>query len=111
MEISARQEGPLKIVSLSGILDTGQVSLFRERFLDETAGDKLVVLECTGLEYLDSSGLAAFVNIFKNLNERQDKLVICGLSETILRVVRFTKLDRVFTLATDLEEAKANITS
>ncbi|MBV6482016.1 MAG: putative anti-sigma factor antagonist [bacterium] len=99
------------MISVSGFLDAGEVVRFRDEFLVETADENVILLDCSKLEYLDSSGLAALVNIYKNLTARGGKLAICGFSESILRVLKFTKLDRVFTIAEDFEEAKAKLLS
>lgn len=111
MELAARAEGDVKVVSVSGYLDSGSVEKFREGFLEVTAEDSRVVLDCTALAYLDSSGLAMLINIFKNLTSRGVKLVICGFSEGIMRVIEFTKLDKVFKLADSLDTALAAVRS
>jgi anti-anti-sigma factor len=107
MDITARAEGDVKVVSVSGYLDSGSVGEFREKFLEATAEDNQVVLDCSALAYLDSSGLAILVNVFKNLASRESKMVICGFSDGIMRVIEFTKLDRVFKLSDSVEGALA----
>src|SRR3990170_2308289 len=102
MDFTARAEDGVKIVSVSGYLDSGSVGEFREKFLAETASDNRVALDCTALAYLDSSGLATLVNVFKNLASRDVQLVICGFSEGIMRVIEFTKLDKVLKLSGSL---------
>ncbi len=109
MTFTSRREGNIKVVSVSGFLDAGQVARFREEFLAESAEEDSILLDCTALEYLDSSGLATLVSIYKTLASRNAKLVIYGFSESILRVLRFTKLDRVFILAKDLTEATTKV--
>ncbi len=109
MSFTSRREGNLKVISVSGFLDAGQVARFREEFLAESAEESVVLLDCTALEYLDSSGLATLVSIYKTLSSRNAKLIIFGFSESILRVLRFTKLDRVFNLAKDYSEAITKI--
>jgi anti-sigma B factor antagonist len=105
-----REEGLVTLVVI-GYLQADTVGTFRSRFLEETAADSRILLDCTKLEYLDSSGLAAFLTLFKTLSVRQAKLVIYGLSESILRVIYFTKLDRVFTLAENAESAREKVLS
>jgi anti-sigma B factor antagonist len=111
MEIAPRVEGDVKIISVSGHLETSGVSVFRDRFLEETKDDDLILLDCAELEYLDSSGLASLVSLFKTLSARDAKLVICGLSDGILRVIRFTKLDKVFTLADSVNDGLVAVRS
>ncbi len=111
MTCISRREGNVKIIAVSGFLDAGQVVRFREEFLAESADEDTILLDCTTLEYLDSSGLATLVSIYKTLTARNAKLVIFGFSESILRVLRFTKLDRVFILAKDFAEATSKASS
>lgn len=109
MELSAQKEGATLILSISGTLDSGHASRFREEFLDKASEETRIILECGELTYLDSSGLAILVNIQKGLAEREARMIICGLSEDVLRVIRFTKLDRVFSLAETPAEALAEL--
>lgn len=109
MELSARKEGGVLVLSVSGMLDSGHANRFREDFLDKAAEETRIVLDCEGLSYLDSSGLAILVNIQKGLSDRDARMVICGLSDGVLRVIRFTKLDRVFSLAENCEEALGDL--
>lgn len=111
MNLTASMEGSIKVISVSGFLDAGEVVRFRDEFLLEAAEEHSILLDCKKLEYLDSSGLAVLVNIYKNLTARGSRLTICGFSPNILRVLKFTKLDRVLSLVEDFEEAKAKLLS
>lgn len=105
MELTTLVENGVKILAVQGRLDSTSVGAFRERFNEETLEDDVVILDFSGLDYLDSSGLATLVNLYKNMQSRSGRLAMCGLSENVMRVVRFTKLDRVFTLADTREQA------
>jgi anti-sigma B factor antagonist len=105
MELTTLVENGIKILVVQGRLDSTSVGGFREKFNEETLEDDAVILDFTGLEYLDSSGLATLVNIYKVMQSRSGRLAMCGLSEDVMRVVRFTKLDRIFTLADTREQA------
>lgn len=111
MKISSRFQDGVKVVAMDGQLDTNTVGEFREAFLAEMGTDDRVVLDCTGLQYLDSSGLAALLNLHKNLVARDARMVLCGLPEGILRVVRFTKLDKVFELSENLDQGIKTLAS
>ena len=63
MELSTREENGVRIVSINGHLESGGVSEFRDRFLEETELDQEILLDCKALEYLDSSGLASLVSL------------------------------------------------
>ncbi len=104
MEITSRSENKIKIIELNGQLDSSCVGNFRDSVLAEVNDDRLVLLDCEGLTYLDSSGLATLLNLHKNLVAREASMVLSGLSEGILRVIRFTKLDRVLHITDTVEE-------
>ena len=87
------------------------VNQFKDMFFGEIERDTCIVLDCFKLDYLDSSGLATLVNIYKNLSVREARMVLCGLTEGILRVIEFTKLDNVFDIAETLENALAKVKS
>lgn len=105
MDFSSKTENGVRIVAVTGHLETSCVNEFRERFLEETEHDAKVILDCSGLEYLDSSGLATLISVFKALSARDTRLVLCGLSEGIFRVIQFTKLDNVLTVTDTCEQA------
>lgn len=111
MEITTRADADTKIINLSGTLDSSNVGEFRAKFLEEAGEFSAVILNCSEMEYLDSSGLATLVNVFKNLEARQVRLVICGFSDGTLRVIKFTKLDKVLHLAPSVEDALAEVKS
>jgi anti-sigma B factor antagonist len=104
-------EDGVKVISISGNLESRCVSQFKDLFFNEIEGNKRIVLDFSKLDYLDSSGLATLVNIYKNLNVRNARMVMFGLSEGILRVVELTKLDEVFEISGTLPDALAKVKS
>lgn len=109
MELDIRTENGVKIIALTGVLDVTATGEFRNRFMEEVVDENKVIIDCLGLEYLDSGGLAALLNVYKQLSAQNTRMVFYGLSEGILRVIRFTKLDKVFDLADTLDEAFAKL--
>ena len=105
MEVIVKQEDEVAVVVLSGFLQAESVPVFRDKFTEETIDSEKILLDCTDLEYLDSSGLATLVHIVKGLNARGAKMVIFGLPSAVYRVIQFTKLDRVLQIAGNKREA------
>jgi anti-sigma B factor antagonist len=104
-------EDEVKVISISGNLESSCVSQFKDLFFNEIEGNERIVLDFSKLDYLDSSGLAALVNVYKNLNVRNARMVMCGLSEGILRVIELTKLDKVFEISETFLDAMAKVKS
>ncbi|MWD29206.1 STAS domain-containing protein [Aquicoccus sp. SCR17] len=63
-----------------------------------------VVLDLGRVEFVDSSGLGAIVAAMKQLEEGR-RLELAGLAPLVDRVFRLTRLDTVFRIHRDLEEA------
>lgn len=63
-----------------------------------------VVLDLGRVEFVDSSGLGAIVAAMKQLEEGR-RLELAGLAPLVDRVFRLTRLDTVFRIHRNLEEA------
>ncbi len=67
-----------------------------------------VVLDLTQVEFLDSSGLGAVVGSMKQLG-RGRRLDLAGLTPTVDKVFRMTRMDSVFRIYVDVDHALQDI--
>jgi anti-sigma B factor antagonist len=65
-----------------------------------------IVLDLSGVEFVDSSGLGAIVTTQKRLGRERD-LVICGANEPVTRLFKLARLDKIFQIVADVNEALA----
>jgi anti-anti-sigma factor len=93
--ISLWSHGPLAIVTLAGELDMASAPQLAACLAEQTAD---VRVDCSDLEFIDSSGLQVFVVAHRLLASRGRQLVISGLSEQCRRPFEITKLDAMLTL-------------
>jgi len=79
-------------------IDAAVAIQFKDR-LRALAGDApaRVVLDVAKVEFLDSSGLGAVVAAMKQLGTHR-KLELAGLTPTVEKVFRLTRMDTVFTI-------------
>jgi anti-sigma B factor antagonist len=56
----AVQDGSPTVITLSGELDLATVGILREAFSSVDGSD--LIVDCTGLQFLDSTGIAVFVS-------------------------------------------------
>ncbi len=73
------------------------------RLADRKAPGILINLQQVG--YIDSSGLATFVELFQKIRRYGGKLVLFNLNPGVRSVFEIAKLDSVFQLAGDEREA------
>jgi anti-anti-sigma factor len=64
-----------------------------------------VVLEFSGVRYINSSNLSKLLRLRKRLIVENGKLVLCGMSPQVASVFQVTGLDKVFLFAGDVDGA------
>ena len=95
LKVDLKKDGELLFVDLQGDLDINSNKEFKEK-VNSVQGIKKIIVNCENLSYIDSTGLGAFVSIYKNIKEKGEKLVITGLKPHIKKIFLITDLDKVF---------------
>lgn len=92
-------------------IDAATAIQFKERMRDiAKSGDQRVVLDLARVQFLDSSGLGAIVAVKKLLGP--DRVMeLSGLTPTVEKVFRLTRMDTVFTIHPSLDAAVAHAAS
>lgn len=100
------KEQNIHLVDLQGDLDFhSSPDLRRElnKLVDQKAPNVLIDLKKVG--YIDSSGLATFVELFQHMKRYGGKLVLFDLAQNVRSVFEIAKLDSIFRLANSEQEA------
>jgi len=112
MELVAKETGGLLLVQvLERRIDAASAIQFKDRMRDlanRTAGN--VLLDMSQVTFLDSSGLGAVVAVMKLLGPGR-KLELAGLTPTVDKVFRLTRMDSIFTIHASLEVAVSHAAS
>ena len=109
MKINVKENKEIRILEVSGEIDFYSSRDLRQKFqevLDKKASKLLVDLK--KVSYIDSSGLATFVEALQRMNQAGGKLVLMGLTAAVRGVFEIAKLDSIFILA-DSEERAASV--
>ena len=95
-----------QLISFQGDLDFHCASELRSELmkLAERQASKVAV-DFKKVNYIDSSGLAAFVELFQSMKRYGGKLVLYHLTDGVRSVFEVAKLDSIFRLARSEEEA------
>jgi anti-sigma B factor antagonist len=64
-----------------------------------------LLIDCTRVTYIDSSGIATFVEGLKHVMSYGGRLKLFGMPETIREVFSFSRLDRVFEIYGTIDDA------
>lgn len=106
MQLDQRNAGEALVVTpLEDRLDARVATDFKERMAELIAsGNTKIVLDLSKVEFIDSSGLGAIVSSLKRMGGRGD-LVVCGLQETTMTMFKLTRMDRVFQVFSNEQQA------
>ena len=95
LKVDLKKDGELLFVDLQGDLDINSNKEFKEK-VNSVQGVKKIIVNCENLSYIDSTGLGAFISIYKHIKEKGEKLVITDLKPHIKKIFLITDLDKVF---------------
>lgn len=99
MELSAQllPEGLVIRVAEDRIDASGAIQ-FKDRMREMVGGSTpVVILDLSQVAFLDSSGLGAVVSVLKMIGPDR-KLELSGLTPTVEKVFRLTRMDTIFTI-------------
>jgi anti-sigma B factor antagonist len=106
--IETRRVGDTPVLDVTGEVDSYNAPRLRERMvalIDE--GTPNLVINMTGVEYIDSTGLGTLVAALKRATERGGALSLICPNEQIYKVFHITGLVKVFPIHKDEAEAFA----
>jgi anti-sigma B factor antagonist len=106
MDIDVKDEHSVTIIAVSGELDASSSARLTET-LDPlvSAGRRRLVIDLSGVSFIDSAGLSVLVQCFKHARSAAGSLRLAGLQPAVRRVFELTRLDRVFDLHSNTAEA------
>ncbi len=105
LTMDLEQEPAYWLLTLAGDLDYGECAAFRmsiDRILKSSPSATIVDL--SGLEYLDSSGLGLLLALSKEYGAEGGKLVLVT-NDTVDNILSLTRLNGIFSTASSMEEA------
>ena len=98
--LAVRQDDMLVVEVQESRIDAASAIQFKERMREVTQDPSpRVVVDMSRVGFLDSSGLGAVVAVMKLLGPAR-KLELAGLTPTVEKVFRLTRMDSVFTIHT-----------
>lgn len=107
IDIDIVRNGPCSVVHVQGEIDLQTSPSLRAAILDlfENRGQERVILDLTGVKYIDSSGIASLVEGLQEARKRNARFILSGLNEAPRHVLDLTRLTSVFEITQTVEEA------
>ena len=101
--------GDVTVVSFTDrkILDEQNIQIIGEQLfgLVDESGRKKLLLNFGNVEYMSSAALGKLITLNKKVQSAGGRLVLCNIDPQIREVFEITKLDRLFVITSDEQEA------
>ncbi len=106
MNVQVASSGDFSIVSVEGRIDTTNANEFEKAMMSVVeSGSSKIVLNCTGLSYISSSGLRIFLIVQKKMMATKGLLRICNLQPVIKEVFDISGFSTIFSIFPDQDSA------
>lgn len=104
METSIQTKGNFTVLMISGEVDLYYSPRAREQIL-KCLGDKHnLLVDLSGVEYIDSSGVASLVEGLQLAKSNQLEFGLIGVSDAAMQVLQLARLDKVFPIHATIDE-------
>jgi anti-sigma B factor antagonist len=107
MKLHVEREGTVARLSVLGCeaIDSANAAAVKTRALELLGGASDVVVDLSGVEFLDSAGVGVLVGLFKHSRLHGGRARFCGLTPGVRSVLALIQLDRIFEIYDDAEAA------
>ncbi len=105
MKITTEKINEFSVVNIDGRIDTSNFPVFEEeinKLLNKES--KNLIFNCSGLNYISSSGLRVFLVAQKKMISLKGKLYLCNLQPAIKEIFAISGFSRIFRIFDTLRE-------
>ncbi len=99
--------GDLMILRADGGLNASTAGQLSEQVTALVKGGvRNIIVDCSKLDIISSIGLGSLLLLHTRSKSAGGEVKLCGLKGSIVQIVRMTKLDSLFEMYADVEEAR-----
>lgn len=108
MDVKSVSKKGLTLLELTGRFDSfAAATVAASMDLATQANPAKVVVDLTGVDFIDSTGLAVLVQGMKRCRQNRGDLRLCGLRQPVRMIFELTRLDRAIEIFGSQAEAVA----
>lgn len=106
VSVTSRASGERTVVQVTGEIDVYTAPALREELATLVDGGSTdLVVDLTGVPFMDSTGLGVLVGVLKKVKTHGGELALVIDQEKVLKVFRITALTQVFPIYDTVDEA------
>ena len=96
MQLKETTEEGIAVFILKGEIELHYAPVLRSLLQNKVAARcPVLILDLTAIKFIDSSGLAAIIEYFRDAADYQGLLCLAGLNETLRTIFEIVRLDQV----------------
>jgi anti-sigma B factor antagonist len=100
------------VIEIRGDVTAGSEEPLMDAYTRATdAGARAILLDFSGLEYMNSGGIGLLVTLLVRANRLKQRLLACGLSEHYRQILELTRLDEAISIYANEADALAAVTA
>ncbi|MBQ4347087.1 MAG: anti-sigma factor antagonist [Firmicutes bacterium] len=107
MELKLIKRGLCLITEPNGELDHHAAAILSKKTDSALlrSGAKHIIFDMSHVDFMDSSGIGMLLGRYKKLRETGGLLILCGVSENIMRIIMISGLQKLLPIAKDIPGA------
>ena len=110
MEARRLNDGASVIEIRGDVTAASEETLMEAYTIATDGGVRAVLLDFSGLEYMNSGGIGLLVTLLVRANRLKQRLLACGLNDHYRQIFELTRLDEAISIYADQAEALAAVT-
>jgi len=109
MEIERSEVDGVTVVAVRGVINYGESARRFSSYLEDllTSDVPAVLVDMSGIDSVDSTGLGELVGYLQRFEKEGRRLALYRPHRRILSLLRLTRLDEIFSIFEDMDEAVA----
>jgi anti-sigma B factor antagonist len=108
MQIEHSTEGDTPVLSLSGEIDLHASPALREELRARSSSKpRTLLVDFSRVEYIDSSGLATFIEYLRDAKKFDGSIVLFGMKKKVRTIFELVRLNELFPITGTREQALA----
>jgi anti-sigma B factor antagonist len=104
-DLSTSECGGTVVVALQGELDVVDAAAVAAALVTAAAGESRIIVDLAGLDFIDSSGIAALAYARRHARQAGGDLLLAAPQQQVLRILTITRLVDDFRVHASVDEA------
>ncbi|GAA4481812.1 anti-sigma factor antagonist BldG [Actinoallomurus oryzae] len=111
-DVTQHLVGEIAVIEVSGWIEIASAPKLRDTLINVIDEGRVhLVIDLSGVVFLDSTGLGVLIGTLHRLRSRDGSLALAGASDRVYKVFHTTQLTKVLTITETVDDAIAAINS